>query len=120
MSEQAGELVAGSRERLRAYEVERAAEIEAMRTRPVSEPGPSISCMEDLTARIGADHTTPIKQERSSLRDWLVVHEEPPEVSFGPPLRERRGSRCNQSKFASILYIYRTIKVASFDCGVSG
>jgi hypothetical protein len=109
MTEQAAELMANNREGLRTYEVERAAEIEAMRTRPVSEPGPSISCMEDLTARIGADHTTPIKQERSSLRDWLVVHEEPPEVSFGPPLRERRGSRCNQSKFANNSIDYRTI-----------
>jgi hypothetical protein len=120
MSEQATELLANNREGLRTYEVERAAEIEAMRTRPVSEPGPSISCIGDLAARIGADATAPIKQERSSLRDWLVAQEEPPEVSFGPPLHKRRGSRCKQSKLASILYIFSTIKVASFDCGVSG
>jgi hypothetical protein len=87
MTEQAAELMANNREGLRAYEVERAAEIEAMRTRPVSEPGPSISCMGDLAAGIGADATAPIKQEQSSLRDWLVTQEETPEV--GGSLRAR-------------------------------
>jgi hypothetical protein len=90
MTEQAAELMANNREGLRAYGVERAAEIEAMRMRPVSEPGPSISCMGDLAAGIVADRTFPIKQERSSLRDWLVTQEETPEVSFCPPLCERR------------------------------
>jgi hypothetical protein len=80
MSEQAAELMANNREGLRAYGVQRAAEIEAMRTGPVSKPGPSISCMEDMAARIGADNTAPIKQEQSSLRDWLVTHEATPEV----------------------------------------
>jgi hypothetical protein len=51
-----------------------------MRTGPVSKPGPSISCMGDLAARTEADNTAPIKQERSSLWDWLVTHEATPEV----------------------------------------
>jgi hypothetical protein len=80
MSEQAAELIANNREGLRAYGVQRAAEIEAMRTGPVSKPGPLISCMADMAARIGADDTAPIKQERSTLRDWLVTREENPEV----------------------------------------
>jgi hypothetical protein len=87
MSEQAAELMADNREGPRAYEVQRAAEIEVMRTGPVSKPGPSISCMEDLAARIGADNTAPIKQEQSTLRDWLVTQEETPEV--GGSLRAR-------------------------------
>jgi hypothetical protein len=80
ISEQAAELMANNREGLRAYGVQRAAEIKAMRTRPVSKPGPSISYMGDLAARIVADKTTPITQDRSSLRDWLVMPEETPEV----------------------------------------
>jgi hypothetical protein len=87
MSKQAAKLMANNKEGLRAYGVERAAEIEAMRTGPVSKPGPSISCMGDLTAGIGADGRTSIKQERSSLRDWLVTQEETPEV--GGSLRAR-------------------------------
>jgi hypothetical protein len=89
MTEQAAELMANNREGLRAYEVERAAEIEAIRTRPVSEPGPSISCMGDLAAGIGADATAPIKLERSSLRDWLVTQEETPEVGGSLHARAR-------------------------------
>jgi hypothetical protein len=90
MSEQAAELMANNREGLRAYEVERAAEIEAVRTGPISKPGPSISCMGDLAAGIGANRTTPITQERSTLRDWLVTQEETPEVgrSFRARARE--------------------------------
>jgi hypothetical protein len=87
MSEQAAELMATNREGLRAYEVERAAEIEAMRTGPVSKPGPSISCMEDLAAGIGADRTIPITHERSLVRSSLVTQEETPEV--GCSLRAR-------------------------------
>jgi hypothetical protein len=63
MSEQAGELVAGSRERLRAYEVKREEEVEAVRTAPVSEPGPSISCIGDLAASIGAKGAATIKHD---------------------------------------------------------
>jgi hypothetical protein len=80
MTEQAAELMANNREGLRAYQVQRAAEIEVMRTGPVSKPGPSISCMGDLAAGIVADKRTPITHERSSLRDWLVTQEETPEV----------------------------------------
>jgi hypothetical protein len=87
MTEQAAELMANNREGLRAYEVQRAAEIEVMRTGPVSEPGPLISCMGDLAAGIVADNTAPIKQERSTLRDWLVTQEETSEV--GGSLRAR-------------------------------
>jgi hypothetical protein len=87
MSEQAAELMANNREGLRAYKVQRAAEIEVMRTGPVSKPGPLISCIGDLAARIEANNTAPIKQERSSLRDWLVTHEANPEV--GCSLRAR-------------------------------
>jgi hypothetical protein len=87
MSEQAAELMANNREGLHAYGVERAAEIEAMRTGPVSKPGPSISCMEFLAAGIGADRTTSIKQERSLLRDWLVTQGKTPKV--GSTLRAR-------------------------------
>jgi hypothetical protein len=64
MIEQAAELMANNREGLRAYEVQRAAEIEVMRTGPVSEPGPSISCMEDLTVRIAP--TTRLRSSRSN------------------------------------------------------
>jgi hypothetical protein len=84
--------------------------MKAMRMGPVSEPGPSISCMEDLTAHISVDGTTPIKQERSLLQDWLVAREETPEVgcSFVPE-RERRGVQCNQSIIATISIDYLTI-----------
>jgi hypothetical protein len=126
MSEKAADLVAGNKERLRAYEEERA---EAARIAgPVGGPAPSIGCMGDLASRIGTDKT-PIEKGPCPLRDWLVeMQEGPPEVgcSLGPererPFSERQAAGdgrasgaepdlgTQQSIFASNVYIYRTQK----------
>jgi hypothetical protein len=109
MSERAAELMADNRESLRTYEVERGEAREVLRTAPVSEPGPSISCMGDMAARIDANGlrhkkpsvfcTTPIKQEQSLLGGWIVARDKTPKVSLCMPEREARGVPGKNSRF---------------------